>query len=130
MSTTTSEATEEEPVTPAGRLFMEPGMNCYILCALVFKQPIDLANFKQTLLGTLVNHKRFQSVIVSHCRIPTMYLCSCVSKLLGFVLGKRSGIDDCGSIVGDSVVNCELWRIILLNTKLWKLCCGLYESRR
>ena len=118
MLTTTSEATEEEPVTPAGRLFMEPEMNCYILCALVFEQPIDLANFKQTLLGTLVNHKRFQSVIVSHCRTPTMYLCGCVSELLGFVSGKRSGIDDCGSIVGDSGVNCELWRIILLNTKL------------
>jgi len=64
--TTTMESTVEEPVTPAGRLFMEPSLNCYILCALAFEKPIDVAEFKQTLLVTLVNHKRFQSVIVRH----------------------------------------------------------------
>ena len=55
----------DEPVTPAGRLFMEPGMNCYILCTLAFANPINVAESKQTFLSTLVNHKRFQSIIVS-----------------------------------------------------------------
>lgn len=64
-STSTESAVAEEPVTPAGRLFMEPDMNCYILCTLAFQNAIDVAEFKQTLLVTLVNHKRFQSVIVS-----------------------------------------------------------------
>lgn len=64
-SVSTTPETVEEPVTPAGRLFMEPEMNCYILCTLAFGNPIDVAEFKQTLLVTLVNHKRFQSVIVS-----------------------------------------------------------------
>ena len=55
----------EEPVTPAGRLFMEKDMNCYILCTLAFENPINVEEFKKTFLVTLVNHKRFQSIIVS-----------------------------------------------------------------
>lgn len=64
-ATTTKDETPavEEPVTPAGRLFMEPNMNCHIMCALAFANPIDVPLFKQTLSDTLVNHKRFHSII-------------------------------------------------------------------
>lgn len=55
---------EEEPVTPAGRVFMQPDLNCYIICTLGFQKLINVAEFKKTLSETLVNHKRFHSVLV------------------------------------------------------------------
>lgn len=55
----------EEPVTPAGRLFSQPNLNCYILCTLGFKDTINVSDFKETLLETLVKHKRFHSIMVS-----------------------------------------------------------------
>jgi hypothetical protein len=61
---------EEEPVTPAGRVFMQPDLNCYIICTLGFKDTINVAEFKKTLLETLVNHKRFHSVLVSDIFVP------------------------------------------------------------
>lgn len=54
----------DEPVTPAGKLFMQPDLNCHIMCTLGFKNPINLAEFKKGLMESLVNHKRFHSVMV------------------------------------------------------------------
>lgn len=54
----------EEPVTPAGRLFSQPNLNCYILCTLGFRDTINVSDFKGTLLETLVKHKRFHSIMV------------------------------------------------------------------
>ncbi|KAG0583745.1 hypothetical protein KC19_3G159800 [Ceratodon purpureus] len=59
---------EEEPVTPAGRVFMQPDLNCYIICTLGFQDPINVVAFKRTLSETLVNHKRFHSVLKKNRR--------------------------------------------------------------
>jgi hypothetical protein len=61
----TRQAEPDEPVTPCGRLFCQPNMNCYIMCTLGFKNPINLPDFKRALQETLVKHKRFHSVMVS-----------------------------------------------------------------
>lgn len=55
---------ELEPVTPAGRLFLQPNLNMYILCTLGFANPINVSDFKTTLSVTLAKHKRFHSIIV------------------------------------------------------------------
>lgn len=65
---------DEEPVTPAGRVFMQPDLNCYIVCTLGFKDTINVAEFKKTLSETLVNHKRFHSVLVSYTFVPNYLL--------------------------------------------------------
>lgn len=65
---------EEEPVTPAGRVFMQPNLNCYILCTLGFQELINVAEFKDTLSETLVKHKRFHSILVSHDFVPVLPL--------------------------------------------------------
>lgn len=54
----------EEPVTPAGQLFSQPNLNCYILCTLGFKDTMNVSGVKETLLETLVKHKRFHSIMV------------------------------------------------------------------
>ncbi len=58
-------AEPEEPVSPCGQMFSQPNMNCYILCTLGFKDPINLLEFRKTMEETLVKHKRFHSVMVS-----------------------------------------------------------------
>lgn len=55
---------ELEPVTPAGRLFLQPNLNLYILCTLGFENPINVCDFKTTLSETLAKHERFHSIIV------------------------------------------------------------------
>jgi hypothetical protein len=65
------QAEPEEPVTPCGRLFIQPSMNCYIMCTLGFKNPINLPEVRVALEETLVKHKRFHSVMV---RFPCFFL--------------------------------------------------------
>ncbi|CAM6011483.1 unnamed protein product [Sphagnum balticum] len=56
-------AEPEEPVSPCGQMFCQPNMNCYILCTLGFKNPINLPEFRKTMEETLVKHKRFHIVM-------------------------------------------------------------------
>ncbi|CAM6008879.1 unnamed protein product [Sphagnum balticum] len=58
-----SQSKPEEPVSPCGQMFSQPNMNCYILCTLGFKNPINLPEFRKTMEETLVKHKRFHSVM-------------------------------------------------------------------
>jgi hypothetical protein len=57
------ESTEEEPVTPAGRMFLQPDLCCTILCTMGFQKTINLESFKQAVKNTLVKHKRFTSIV-------------------------------------------------------------------
>lgn len=56
---------QAEAVTPAGRLFLNDGFCCNIFCVLGFKNKVDVPVLKQTLCETLINHKRFSSVVVT-----------------------------------------------------------------
>lgn len=52
-----------EPVTPAGRLFSQPSLNCYILVVVGFKTQMDVEALKAGVEATLIKHKRFSSIV-------------------------------------------------------------------
>eukprot|EP01018_Ginkgo_biloba_P023429 Gb_16734 [translate_table: standard] len=52
-----------EPLTPVGCLFNQPSLNCYILVIIGLKKKIDVELFKAGLESTLVQHKRFSSIV-------------------------------------------------------------------
>ncbi|XP_062177559.1 wax ester synthase/diacylglycerol acyltransferase 11-like [Alnus glutinosa] len=59
----------DEPLTPAGRLFLRPEINQVIYCAMGFKYPIDVEFLKsQVRSSVMLTHPRFCSLMV---RDPT-----------------------------------------------------------
>eukprot|EP01018_Ginkgo_biloba_P023427 Gb_04452 [translate_table: standard] len=52
-----------EPLSPFGRLFTQPPLNCYILIIIGLKKEIDADAMKAGLESTLVQHKRFSSIV-------------------------------------------------------------------
>ncbi|CAL2279148.1 unnamed protein product [Prunus armeniaca] len=55
----------DEPLTPAGRLFVQPQMNQIIHCAVGFKNPINIDSIKSHLKSSLLlSHPRFSSLMV------------------------------------------------------------------
>ncbi|KAJ0010398.1 hypothetical protein Pint_33910 [Pistacia integerrima] len=59
----------DEPLTPAGRLFLRPEMNTIIHCVVGFKHPVDVAEVKSTIRDSLmVQHPRFSSLMVRDSR--------------------------------------------------------------
>ncbi|MCO5568758.1 hypothetical protein L7F22_022458 [Adiantum nelumboides] len=52
-----------EPVTPAGRAFLDPSFNAHILVILGSKDPINIDALKSGLRETITKHKRFSSII-------------------------------------------------------------------
>ncbi|KAJ8766596.1 hypothetical protein K2173_001114 [Erythroxylum novogranatense] len=60
-----SEITSDEPVTPAGRLFLRPEMDTIIHCAIGVKNHIDVDLIKSIVRNSLmVKHPRFCSLLV------------------------------------------------------------------
>lgn len=59
------ETWDDEPMTPAGRVFTEMSSTFVCVCILGFKNPIDTHKFKSHLELTLMKHKRFSSRVVS-----------------------------------------------------------------
>ena len=55
----------EEPVSPAGRMFQEPNINCVIVCTLGFKEKSDMSSVRGVLKEGLLRHYRFRSRVVS-----------------------------------------------------------------
>lgn len=59
----------DDPLTPAGRLFLRPEMNVIIHCVFGFKNPIDVAQAKSTIRDSLmIQHPRFSSLMVRDSR--------------------------------------------------------------
>jgi hypothetical protein len=58
------ESWDDEPMTPAGRVFWEMNSLFVCVCILGFKYPIDLGKVKAHLELTLMKHKRFASRVV------------------------------------------------------------------
>ncbi|OAY45762.2 wax ester synthase/diacylglycerol acyltransferase 11 [Manihot esculenta] len=55
----------DEPLTPAGRLFLQPELKTIIHCALGFKYHMDIDAIKSTIKSSLmINHPRFCSLLV------------------------------------------------------------------
>ncbi|KAK4378447.1 hypothetical protein RND71_000309 [Anisodus tanguticus] len=55
----------DEPLTPAGRLFVQPGMDQVINCAISVDDPIDVDAVKTEISNSvLVKHPRFSSIMV------------------------------------------------------------------
>ncbi|KAF9623065.1 hypothetical protein IFM89_036201 [Coptis chinensis] len=65
MSSPKKEVEEDEPVTPAGRMFLQPEMDQVINCAIGLQHPIDLQAFKEAIKKSMmVQHPRFRSLYV------------------------------------------------------------------
>ncbi|XP_021714414.1 O-acyltransferase WSD1-like [Chenopodium quinoa] len=59
------EANRDEPVTPAGRLFLQAHFNQIINCAIGFKEPLNIEAIKTDISNCLmVKHPRFCSLLV------------------------------------------------------------------
>lgn len=58
----------EEPVTPAGRFFLQPEMQAIIHCVVGMKYPIDVEATKAEMHKNLLNHPRFCSILVKDRR--------------------------------------------------------------
>ncbi|KAI4295669.1 hypothetical protein L6164_035688 [Bauhinia variegata] len=55
----------DEPLTPAGRLFLQPETNQIIHCVIGLKNPIDIHAMKAEILNSLMlKHPRFTSIMV------------------------------------------------------------------
>ncbi|XP_057450376.1 wax ester synthase/diacylglycerol acyltransferase 11-like [Lotus japonicus] len=55
----------DEPLTPAGRLFLQPEMNQIIHCVLGLKNPIDIDSVKSLISDSvMLKHPRFTSLMV------------------------------------------------------------------
>ncbi|XP_040381564.1 O-acyltransferase WSD1-like [Oryza brachyantha] len=61
---TVEKAGEEEPVSPAGRLFREPHFSCYVVCSFGVAEPVDLPAVRAGIEATLARHPRFCSIQV------------------------------------------------------------------
>jgi len=57
------EPEEEEPLTPLGRMFLEPELELFGLCTIGFQNLVDLAQLKLTLRNTLLQNKYFSSIV-------------------------------------------------------------------
>lgn len=57
-------AMEEQPLSPAARLFHQPNFNCYIISIMGSKTKIDIELVKAGLQKTLLKHPRFSSIQV------------------------------------------------------------------
>ncbi|KAK8558621.1 hypothetical protein V6N12_041922 [Hibiscus sabdariffa] len=59
------ETSSDEPLTPAGRLFLQPQTDVVIHCILRGKNPADIDAVKSTIMSSLmVQHPRFCSLLV------------------------------------------------------------------
>ncbi|GAB2267570.1 hypothetical protein Dimus_002550 [Dionaea muscipula] len=64
-----SAAAEEEPVTPAGRLFLVPELDQTINVAIGVKDPIDVVALRAVIADSMMmNHPRFSSLLVTDKR--------------------------------------------------------------
>ncbi|XP_039690401.1 O-acyltransferase WSD1 isoform X2 [Medicago truncatula] len=56
---------DDEPLTPAGRLFLQPEMNQIIHCVIGLKKPIDVDSVKTQIQNSvMLQHPRFTSLMV------------------------------------------------------------------
>ncbi|KAJ4825392.1 hypothetical protein Tsubulata_024080 [Turnera subulata] len=65
MAGSTGNNTDDEPLTPAGRLFVRPELDTIIHCVIGAKLPLDIEAIKETIKNSLmVKHPRFRSLLV------------------------------------------------------------------
>ncbi|EFJ06090.1 hypothetical protein SELMODRAFT_269987 [Selaginella moellendorffii] len=53
----------EEPVSPVGRMLIQPRLHCTILCIIGFQDTVSVPGIKSKLLQTFAKHKRFSSIM-------------------------------------------------------------------
>ncbi len=75
-ATNVEEPEEEQPLTPLGRMFLEPELELFGLCTIGFQNLVDLAQLKLTLRNTLLQNKYFSSVVVLGCLFLLLLLLS------------------------------------------------------
>ncbi|KAM1062372.1 hypothetical protein ACFX2I_026704 [Malus domestica] len=68
MDTSAADDQSDEPLTPVGRLLLQPEMNQIIHCAMGFKNSIDIDAVKSHLKTSLLSHPRFSSLMLRDSR--------------------------------------------------------------
>ncbi|XP_009354302.2 wax ester synthase/diacylglycerol acyltransferase 5 isoform X2 [Pyrus x bretschneideri] len=69
MDTSAADDNSDEPLTPVGRLLLQPEMNQIIHCAMGFKNSIDIGAVKSHLkTSLLLSHPRFSSLMLRDSR--------------------------------------------------------------
>ncbi|CAN6563584.1 unnamed protein product [Malus baccata var. baccata] len=68
MDTSAADDHSDEPLTPVGRLLLQPEMNQIIHCAMGFKNSIDIDAVKSHLKTSLLSHPRFSSLMLRDSR--------------------------------------------------------------
>ena len=64
---------QDQPLSPAGQLFLEPNFNIHVLAMMGFKTKIDTAVVKANLPHTLLKHPRFCGLPVRPLPITLTY---------------------------------------------------------
>ncbi|KAK6946091.1 O-acyltransferase, WSD1-like, N-terminal [Dillenia turbinata] len=60
---------KDEPLTPAGRLFLSPQMDQVINCAIGFKNPVNVEAIKTEVKNSLlIQHPRFSSLLIKNSK--------------------------------------------------------------
>ncbi|AES69935.1 DEAD-box helicase family protein [Medicago truncatula] len=63
---------DDEPLTPVGRLFLQPEMNQIIHCVIGLKNPIDVDSVNNQIQNSvMLQHPRFTSLMVRDHRVST-----------------------------------------------------------
>jgi len=67
-----------EELSPAGKMLLEPSMNCYVIATIGLKTRIDPQVIREGLSQTLLKHSRFTSKLVSNylSLYPLLTFCS------------------------------------------------------
>jgi len=65
------EKEEEQPLSPAARLFHAPEFNCNIISVIGFKSKLDPCVFIRGFKESFIRHPRFSSKLVS--RLPSKF---------------------------------------------------------
>lgn len=69
--TTASKVEEDQPLSPAARVFNAPVLNCYVIAVLGIKKKIEPDVVMEGLKQSLIRHPRFSSKLVSPTLLHT-----------------------------------------------------------
>ncbi|KAJ9175302.1 hypothetical protein P3X46_013869 [Hevea brasiliensis] len=116
----------DEPLTPAGRLFLQPEMKTIIHCSLGFKYRIDIDEIKSTIKNSLmVKHPRFCSLLVrdkngfEHWRRTEIDIDRHI--ILVDENSTTDGGDDVDKIVNDHIADLSVSSPLSCDKPLWEI---------
>ncbi|KAG8650824.1 wax ester synthase/diacylglycerol acyltransferase 11 [Manihot esculenta] len=116
----------DEPLTPAGRLFLQPEMKTVIHCLLGFKYNMDIDAIKSTIKNSLmVKHPRFCSLLVHDKNGFEHWRRTEVDVDRHIILVDETSItnssDDVDKIVNDYIADLSVSSPLISDKPLWEI---------